>query len=51
LWHRTANVYIVNSKNEVLLQKRSSTIRVFPNMWTMSVTLRCRLLLLNSKKN
>lgn len=36
LWHRTANVYVVNSKNEVLLQKRSSTIRVFPNMWTMS---------------
>ena len=36
LWHRTANVYIVNSKGEVLLQKRSKYIRVFPNMWSLS---------------
>ena len=35
-WHATANVYIVNSKNEVLLQKRSAGMRVFPNMWTLS---------------
>jgi isopentenyl-diphosphate delta-isomerase len=35
-WHATANVYVVNSKNEVLLQKRSAGMRVFPNMWTLS---------------
>ncbi len=32
-WHRTANVYIVNSKNEVLFQRRSKTHMVFPGMW------------------
>ncbi len=33
LWHRIANVYVVNSKDEVLAQKRSAGMRVFPNMW------------------
>ena len=36
LWHRTANVYIVNSRGEVLLQKRSAFVRVFPNLWSLS---------------
>lgn len=36
LWHRLANVWIVNSKGEVLLQKRSATKERFPNCWDIS---------------
>lgn len=37
LWHRTANVYIVNSKNEVLFQKRSMNHVTLPGLWQVGV--------------
>ncbi len=36
LWHRTANVYILNTKGEVLLQQRSQFVKTYPNMWSVS---------------
>ncbi len=36
LWHRAAHVWIVNSKKEILLQKRSPNIDNFPNKWDIS---------------
>ncbi len=36
LWHRTANVHVIDGKGNVLLQKRSAKIRTFPNMWQMA---------------
>jgi len=37
-WHRTIHVMIVNSKNEVLLQKRSNSKRVCPGLWDLSIS-------------
>lgn len=37
LWHRAIVVAIINEKNEVLLQQRSSTKEKNPNMWDISV--------------
>lgn len=37
LWHRAVHVWIVNSKNEVLLQRRGETLVNFPDMWDISV--------------
>jgi isopentenyl-diphosphate delta-isomerase type 1 len=36
LWHRVAHIWIVNSKGEVLIQKRSPQKDSYPNMWSMS---------------
>ncbi len=36
LWHRSVELYVVNSKNEVLLQKRSDKVELMPNMWDAS---------------
>ena len=36
LWHRGVNVWIVNSKGEILLQKRSPNKAKHPNMWHIS---------------
>ncbi|MFZ2310883.1 MAG: NUDIX domain-containing protein, partial [Patescibacteria group bacterium] len=36
LWHRSVHVWIVNSKNEVLIQKRSPFMDNHPNMWDIS---------------
>ena len=36
LWHRVAHIWIVNSKGEILIQKRSSHKDSYPNMWSMS---------------
>ncbi|MCL5410407.1 MAG: NUDIX domain-containing protein [Patescibacteria group bacterium] len=36
LWHRVAHIWIVNSKGEVLIQKRASDKDSYPNMWAMS---------------
>lgn len=33
LWHKAVVVCIINSKEQVLLQKRSPNKRVWPNMW------------------
>jgi len=37
LWHRSVHVWIVNSENEVLLQKRSPLVDNHPNEWDISV--------------
>ena len=36
-WHRPVHVWVINSKGEVLLQKRSATIDNHPNEWDVSV--------------
>ena len=36
LWHRAANVYILDGTGRVLLQKRSKYVKTFPNMWSVS---------------
>ncbi len=33
--HLGAEVWIINSKNKILLQKRSSNKKIFPNVWAM----------------
>lgn len=35
-FHRTAHVWIINNKNELLLQKRSATKKTHPNCWDIS---------------
>lgn len=36
LWHKAVTLFIVNSKNQVLLQKRSKTKKLWPNMWDIT---------------
>lgn len=36
LWHKAVALFIVNSKNQVLLQKRSKTKKLWPNMWDIT---------------
>ena len=36
LWHKAVVVFIVNSRGEVLLQKRSGNKKMWPNMWDVS---------------
>lgn len=36
LWHKTAHVWCLNDKNEILLQHRSKEKKNFPNMWDVS---------------
>jgi isopentenyldiphosphate isomerase len=36
LWHRTAHVWIINRRGELLLQLRARTKRDYPNMWDIS---------------
>ena len=35
-FHRTAHVWIINDKNELLLQKRSASKKTHPNCWDIS---------------
>jgi len=35
-WHASVDVVVINSKSEILLQKRSATKEAFPNMWELS---------------
>ena len=35
-WHCAAHIWIVNSKGELLLQRRSPHKKTFPNMWDIS---------------
>lgn len=35
LWHREVSIFVINSKGEILLQKRSNIKRRKPNMWTV----------------
>ena len=36
-WHRVALVCIVNKRNQVLLQQRSSLVNKYPDLWDISV--------------
>lgn len=36
LWHRAVVLFLINSKNEVLLQKRSASKKLWPNMWDVT---------------
>jgi len=36
LWHYAVHIWFINSKNEVLLQKRSPLIDNYPNKWDIS---------------
>lgn len=36
LWHRSVHVWIINSNNEILIQKRSSLAENHPNEWDIS---------------
>ena len=36
LWHKAVVVFIINSKGQVLLQKRSANKRMWPNMWDVT---------------
>lgn len=35
-WHKAVAIFIINSKNQVLLQKRSATKKLWPGMWDVS---------------
>lgn len=37
-WHRGVFVFMINSKKEILLQKRSATKESNPNRWTVSAS-------------
>lgn len=36
LYHLGADVWIINSKNEILIQKRAASKRLEPNVWAMT---------------
>ena len=35
-WHKAVALFIINSKNQVLLQKRSANKKLWPNLWDIS---------------
>lgn len=37
LWHKAVVVFIINSKGQVLLQKRSANKKLWPNTWDVTV--------------
>jgi isopentenyldiphosphate isomerase len=37
LWHEVANVWIINSRGEVLLQLRGPKVELAPNVWDVAV--------------
>lgn len=37
LWHAVVNVWIINSKNELLMQLRAPGADLFPNVWDVSI--------------
>ena len=36
LWHKAVVVFIINSKGQVLLQKRSANKKMWPNTWDVT---------------
>jgi len=36
LWHKSVHVWIINDKNQILMQKRCAKKRFFPNYWDCS---------------
>ena len=35
-WHRSVHIWIMNDKNELLVQKRNPYKKTFPNLWAIS---------------
>ncbi len=36
LWHKAVAIFLINSKKQVLLQKRSASKKLWPNLWDMT---------------
>ncbi len=36
-WHRTVHIWLINSKGELLIQKRAKNKQTFPNLWAISI--------------
>ena len=36
-WHKTVHIWLINDKNELLIQKRSASKETFPNLWAISI--------------
>lgn len=36
-WHKTVHVWLLNSQNELLIQKRAKDKETFPNLWAISI--------------
>ncbi len=36
-WHKTVHVWLMNDKNELLMQKRAKDKETFPNLWAISI--------------
>ena len=36
LWHKAVHIWIMNDKNQLLLQKRAANLQFFPNLWDIS---------------
>ena len=41
LWHKTVQIVIYNSKNEILIQKRSKNKQPYPGLWDIKVAGHC----------
>jgi isopentenyl-diphosphate delta-isomerase len=41
LWHKTVQIVIYNSKNEILIQKRSKNKHPYPGLWDIKVAGHC----------
>jgi len=37
LWHKAVHIWIINDKNQILIQKRAACKKANPNKWTVSV--------------
>lgn len=37
LWHAVVNVWIINNKNELLMQLRGPGVDIWPNVWDVSI--------------
>ena len=35
-WHRAVHIWLLNSKRELLIQRRAKTVNVYPNCWDIS---------------
>ncbi len=36
LWHKAVVVFVINSKNQILLQQRSTNKKLWPNLWDIT---------------
>ena len=35
-WHKSIHAYLINDKNEIVIQKRSADKDLYPNVWDVS---------------